>query len=367
VAEELVQSTLSLCLTATIEETMEMESSASSGLSCTATTQDLEYLNSSVHLAFSAADLALEHDLSVIRNLDHNTERSTALFASKRVGEQGEYDGDDCNSIAEELEYLASSHTQESIREELSEAEDCWLHSFSSLVESGRDVSEIEHDKPLDQANESGRIGCDNTDQIQAEMVSQGTKIGPKKLLITSFKGRGLFRKDSDDETVSTEEDSLQCVNGMSSGTADSSRATKMAETSETRRPKALTIETEILSPGSTNTNELLIPESPMDALLSSALFHQGHAGMSLALASDILASQIYSQQSLWPYWLNKQLGDRCGSEKLSPSNPLWFLGVPLIGSVSKDGQVWLMGNVSDKNTPTSLVEDETLDDMEAL
>jgi hypothetical protein len=356
----------SYCLiSTTIKETMEMESSAS-GLFCTATTQDPEYLNSSVHLAFSAADLALEHDLSIIRNLDNTEERSTALFPSRTVGEDDDY-GDDCNSIAEELEYLASSHTQESIREELSEAEDCWLHSFSSLVESGRNVSEIERDKPFDEADESGRIGCDIKDQIQAEMVLQGTKIGSKKVLITSFKGRVLLRKDSDDETVSTEEDSLQSVNSMSSGTANSSSATKMAVTSETQRPEALTIDTEMLSPGSTTTNELLIPDSPMDAILASALLHKGHAGMSLALASDILASQIYSQQSLWPYWLKKQLGDRCGSEKLSPTNPLWFLGVPLIGSASEDGQVWLMGNVSDRNTPTSLVEEETLDDMEAL
>jgi hypothetical protein len=344
---------------------MEMESSTS-GLSSTATTQDPEYLNSSVHLAFSAADLALEHDLSVIRNLDHNTESSSVLFASRRVGEVDDY-GDDCNSIAEELDYLASSHTQESIREELSEAEDCWLHSFSSLVESGRNVSEIERDKPVSKNDESEVIGCDSKDQIQAKVLVQGTKIGLKKVLITSFKGRVLFRKDSDDETVSTEEDSLRCVNSMSSITTDSSTSTKMVETGETRRPGALTIDTEVLSPGSTTTNELLVPESPMDAILSSALLHKGHAGMSLALASDILASQIYSQQSLWPYWLKKQLGDRCsGSEKLSPTNPLWFLGVPLIGSASKDGEVWLMGNTSDKNTPSSLVKDEMLDDMEA-
>jgi hypothetical protein len=340
-----------------------MESSAA-GLS--------EFLNSSVLLAFSAADLALEHDLSDIRNLD-NTERSTAVCVSRRAGE-GDDDGDDCNSIAEELEYLASSQAQESIREELSEAEDCWRHSFSSFVEIGRNVSEMERDeapsdseRPLGEVNESETIGFENVDQIQLEVMVKGAKIGPNQVLVSSFKKRVLFRKDSDDETLSTEEDSLQCVNSMSSGTADSSSATEVAETSESRRPEPLTIDTQILSRGSTTTNELLIPESPMGAILSSALLHKGHAGMSLALASDILASQIYSQQSLLPYWLKKQLGDRCGNEILSPTKPHWFLGVPLIGSASKDGQVWLMGNDSDNNTFTSLVEDESLDDMEAL
>jgi hypothetical protein len=98
-----------------------MEPSAS-GLSSTTTPQNPEYLNSSVLLAFSAADLALEHDLSDIRNLN-NTEKSTALGASKRAGSgDGDDENDDCNSIAEELEYLASSQAQESIREELFQA-----------------------------------------------------------------------------------------------------------------------------------------------------------------------------------------------------------------------------------------------------
>jgi hypothetical protein len=351
-----------------------MESSPS-GLSSSNPTQNREYLNSSVLLAFSAADLALEHDLSDIRNLD-NTEKSTTLGASRRAGDtdgDGDGDGDDCNSMDEELEYLASSQAQESIREELSEAEDCWRQSLSSLVDFGRNESEIERDgapnddseKPLDEDNEREFIGCDKADQIQPEIVLKGAKIGPEQVLISSFKGRVRFRTESDDQTLSTEEDSLQCINSMGSDTTDRSSGTEIAETGETRRPEPLTIDTQIPSRDSTTTKA---PESPMGAILSSALLHKGHAGISLALASDILASQIYSQQSLLPYWLNKQLGGRCEIEKLSPNTKThWLLGVPLIGSASKDGQVWLMGDNSGPDTPTSWVEDESLDDIETL
>jgi hypothetical protein len=237
-----------------------------------------------------------------------------------------------------------------------------------NVAESERDEApEDDSDKPLVEDNESEVIGYGNVDQIQPEMVVKGTKIGPEQVLISSFKGGGIFRTNSDDETLSTEEDSLQCINSMGSVPTASSNGAEMAETSETRRPEPLTIDTQIPSHGSTTTNELLFPESPMGAILSSALLHKGYAGMSLALASDILASQIYSQQSLLPYWLKKQLGDRCGSEILSPTKANWLLGVPLIGSASKDGRVWLMGNDSVPGPHMSLVEDETLDDMEAL
>lgn len=328
--------------------------------------QNQEYLNSSVHFAFSAADLALEHDLSDIRSLE-NTEKSTTLDASRRAGGGGGCDGDaddDCNSIAEELEYLASYQAQEIIREELSEAEDCWRQSLSNLIETKKDqdnVSVTERDesddasgKPLDEDNESKAIRCDNLDQI-----------GPEQI-IGIFK-RILFRKNSDDESLSTEEDSLQCIDSFGFDTAERRSGTEMAESSETRRPEPLTIDTQIPSCASTTTNELLFPESSMGVMMSSALLHKGHHGMSLALASDMLASQIYSQQSLLPYWLNKQLADRSENEKLSPTKTHWLLGIPLIGSASKDGQVWLMEDDSDPNTLTSLVEDEILDDMEAL
>jgi hypothetical protein len=343
------------------------------GLSSTASPQNPEYLKGSVLLAaFSAANLALEHDLTDIRNLE-NTEQSAAMGTSRRAGggDGEDDDADDCNSIAAELEYLASSQAQENIREELSEAEDCWRQSLSSLVgtekdqDLQRDVSEIEREdapnddseKPLDDDNECEVIviGCDNVDQIQPKMV---VGLGP-------FKRRVVFRRNSDDETLSTEEGSLQLTNSVISDMTESCSGAEMAETSETRKSGPLTIDTQIPSRGSTATDELIFPESPMGAIMSSALLHKGHAGMSLALASDILASQIYSQQSLLPYWLNKQLADRCESEKLSPTKTHWLLGVPLIGSASKDGRVWLMGVDSDLDTPT--LEDETLDDIEAL
>jgi hypothetical protein len=195
-------------------------------------------------------------------------------------------------------------------------------------------------------------------DHIQPQLVQ--VFIGP-------FKGRVFFHTKSDDETLSTEEDSLQFIDTMGSDTTDRSSVIEMAEIKETRRRREpLTINTQIPSRASTTTNERTLPESPMSALLSSALLHKGHGGMSLALASDILASQIYSQQNLLPSWLNKQLAVRCESEKVSPTNKThWLFGVPMIGSASKDGQVWLMGDDSDPGTPTSLVEDETLDDME--
>jgi hypothetical protein len=306
-----------------------MDSSASD-LSSSTPTQNPEYLNSSVLLAFSAADLALEHDLSDIRNLD-NTEKTTTLCASRRAGDtdgDGDDDGDDCNSMAEELEYLASSQAQESIREELSEAEDCWRQSLSSLVDFERNYSEVERDaapdddseRRLDEDNERKLLGCDNVDQIQSEIAAKGTKIGPEQVLIGSFKRRVRFRMNSDDETLSTEEDSLQCINSLSSDTTGRSSDTEIAETSETRRPGPPTIDTQIqyrAVVAQATTNELQSPESPMGAILSSALLHKGHAGISLALASDILASQIYSQQGLLPHWLKKQLGDHCGSETL--------------------------------------------------
>jgi hypothetical protein len=95
----------------------------------------------------------------------------------------------------------------------------------------------------------------------------------------------------------------------MSSLATDSSRGTEMAETSETRRPEPLAIHTQIPSLGSTVTNELLFLDSPMGAILSSALLHKGHAGMSLALASDILA--------LLPL-VKSAAGDRCRAKTVA-------------------------------------------------
>jgi hypothetical protein len=332
------------------------------------TKENMESLNSSVFLAFSAADLALEHDLSDIRNWE-TAEKSTALGASRRAGDDD--DDDDYDSIAAEIDHLSSF--QDSIREELSEAEDCWREHLSSCDQDlARDVEEIERYAALndDEENESEVIGCDNADQMQPEMVVRGAKIGPKQIFRGPLKGRVLFcMKNDGDDTLSTEEDSLQLVNSMSSDSTDSSSSTEMEETCETRRPGPLTIDTQMPSCGSTTTNARSLPESPMVALLSSDLLHKPHGSMSLVLASDILASQIYSQQSLLPYWLNKQLAVRCESEKLSPTNTKthWLLGVPLIGSASKDGEVWLMGDDSDRDTLTSSVEDETLDDMDAF
>ncbi len=51
---------------------------------------------------------------------------------------------------------------------------------------------------------------------------------------------------NSDDETLSTEEDSLQCISSLSSDTTGRSSDTEIAETSETRRPGPPTIDTPI-------------------------------------------------------------------------------------------------------------------------
>jgi hypothetical protein len=347
---------------------MENMEASPSDLSSSADPPNPEYLNSSVLLAFSAANMALEHDLSDIRNWE-TTEKSTALDASRRTGDDEEED--DCDSMASEIDHLSSF--QESVREELSEAEDCWRQSLSSFDQDlARDVEEIERYAALneDEENANEVIGCDDVDQIQPEMVMRGANIGPEEVFIGPLKGRVLVcMKSGDDDTLSTEEDSLQLINSMSLDSIESSGGTEMEETCETRRPGPPTIDTQIPSRGSTTTNEPPLPESPMVAILSSDLLHKGHGSMSLALAADILASQIYSQQSLLSYWLNKQLAVRCESEKLSPTKTKthWLLGVPLIGSASKGGEVWLMGDDSDWGTRTLLVEDETLDEMEAF
>jgi hypothetical protein len=230
--------------------------------------------------------------------------------------------------------------------------EDCWRQSLSSLGDFERNDSEVERDeapdddseKPLDKNNERKVLGCDNVDQIQSEIAAKGTKIGPEQVLIGSFKRRVRFRMNSDDETLSTEEDSLQCISSLSSDTTGRSSVTEIAETSETRRPGPPTIDTQIqyrAVVAQATTNELQSPESPMGAILSSALLHKGHAGISLALASDILASQIYSQQGLLPHWLKKQLGDSVGPRRFAflekepkpwgPSSPELIASYPKI------------------------------------
>jgi hypothetical protein len=350
-----------------------MESSPSD-LSSTATPSNPEYLNSSILLAFTAANMTFEHCLSDIHNWETTMKKSAALDASRSSGGDDDDDGDDCDSIAAEIDHLSSF--QESIRQELSEAEDSWRESLSSFEKTekdqdlDRDVEEIELDaapdgskKPLDAEDESEVLGCDNGDQMQPEVAI----FAPEQIFIGPFKGRVLFRTKSDDETLSSEEDYLQSISSVSSDSTDSCSGIEIAETSETRRPEPLTINTQRPSRDNMATNESPMQASPMGKIMSSDLLNKGHGGMSLALASDILASQIYSQQSLLSYWLNTQLAVRCESEKLSPTKTHWLLGVPLIGSASKDGQVWLMGNDSDGGTFMSLVEDETLDDMQAF
>jgi hypothetical protein len=343
-----------------IEEMMESSSSARSSTTATRS----KSIPSSVRLAFSAARQALELDLADIRSC----ETSTAFGASRSVDD----DDDDCDCIAAELDHLNS--LQESFREELSQAEDCWRQSSRSLIEMAtdevleRNVAELERDaapdddsdEALDEEHENEVTDCHNVDQVHPATVVKDAESGPEQLCISSLKTEVQFRRSRDDEALSTEGYSLQLA-------IEDSSCSDVIENSDTRRIKPLTIETESTTNSSTATSEHPSPQSPIQTILSSDLLHTGHGCMSLALASDILASQLYSQQSLLPCWLNTQLAVRCGSEKLSPTKTHWLFGVPLIGSAAGGGQVFLMGDDSEPGTRTSWVQDETLDDMDAF
>lgn len=124
----------------------------------------------------------------------------------------------------------------------------------------------------------------------------------------------------------------------------------------------------------SSSRNRLFDEDAPkqnsaMDLILSSAPVQTGHGGMSLALASDILASQIYAQQSLLPFWLNTHLpanSGGCGGTDQEAHKTHWLYGVPVIGSI-QDGQVYLMGDLDLELNSSWLSNDDVLDDIDAV
>lgn len=85
------------------------------------------------------------------------------------------------------------------------------------------------------------------------------------------------------------------------------------------------------------------LPSQAFEDMLSAAYVQSGHGGMSLALASDMLAAQLNSNPgSILQQWLGRKFQADKSSQ---PSSPHWILGVPILGSASGTDDVLLMAN----------------------
>jgi len=208
------------------------------------------------------AEKALEKDLSVFRTISPAKERK---------------DEDDC-SISSEI--VALDSFEESLRQELEEAEDLWRISERSIEKYAS-------------GDEDGSSLEPSLEEDSDEDSNPETSSRPSSAMI----------------------DPLLGLAPLSSGTYNS----------------------ESSSEEENSDNQELKTKSIQD-LLSAALLYTGEGGMSLALASDILASQIYAQDSILLSWLHKNLPSY---RSVKP----WLYGVPVLGSATSNGQLLFLKN----------------------
>ena len=201
-------------------------------------------------------------------------EKDLSAFRTMSPAREGKEE-DDC-SIASEL--VALDSFEESLRQELAEAEDLWRISERSIEKSisADDGSLSDEDSDEDNPGITPRTSNATVDPAPA--------FAPLSPAQDSSESSGENDNESDSQEVRLKNKSIQ-------------------------------------------------------DLLSAALLYTGDdGGMSLALASDILASQIYAQDSILLAWLHRNLPSYHSSKS-------WLYGVPVLGSATSNGQLLFLKN----------------------
>ena len=324
----------------------------------------------SVNKVFCAAQQALDNDLSVIRSMSERTlspnAGGTDVDGTETSAEE------DCDGIASEIQQL---HTfGDSLRDELSKIEDSWRQSSSRSLTVTADHADDDNEKD-DASNSTEATAPTEHDDSGSSNIRVLSPVSVDRENVEpnpSNHGESIKSVASWAATVETDSEALSNIkspmqlqplpttnNPLHHAERHETDA-KSSNTSGTTTPASTSSSSmaflDVTTAANCSVNDerqpatLPVPESSepcrRDLLLSSALYQTGYGGMSLALASDILASQIYAQQSLLPCWLNRQLAAHpsksiCGVAASQNNNQThWLFGVPIVGSAAKDGQM---------------------------